>query len=85
LSQIIAARAQFAHGELLVVNVVEEQRLHGIDIAAAAPVEFVLDHVEQAAVQTLDEREGFKIEWPHFGLTARTRLRDLASLRIVHD
>src|SRR5262249_23021710 len=57
-------RAQLARGQLLVADVVEEQRLHRVDVGAAPPVEFVLDDVEQAAVQPLHQRQGLEIKWP---------------------
>jgi len=38
--------------------------LHGIDVAAAALVEFVLDHVEQPAMQPFDQRQGLEIQRP---------------------
>src|SRR5882757_5942930 len=49
-AEVIAARAQFARGQFLVADVVEQERLHRIDIGAAAAVESVLDDVEQAAM-----------------------------------
>src|SRR6185295_8485922 len=49
-AEIVAARAQFARGQFLVADIVEQQRLHRIDVGAAAAVEFVLDDVEQAAM-----------------------------------
>jgi len=45
-AKIIAARAQFARGQLLVADIVEQQRLHRIDVGAATAVEFILDNVE---------------------------------------
>jgi hypothetical protein len=41
--------------------------LHGIDVAAAAPVEFVLDHVEKAAMQPLNQPQGIEIGRPDLG------------------
>ena len=61
-AEIVAARAQFAGGQFGVADVEEEQRLDGVDVRAARPVELVLDHVEQATVQAFDEVEGFQIE-----------------------
>ena len=54
-TEVIAARAQFASGQLLVGDIIQQQGLNGVDIAAAAPVEFVFDHVEKAAMQPLNE------------------------------
>src|SRR5262249_48936290 len=50
-AEVIAARAQFAWRQLLARYIVKEQGLHAVDVAAAAAVEFVLDDVEQAAVE----------------------------------
>src|SRR6201994_657152 len=52
-AEIIAAGAQLAGGQLLVADVIEQQRLHRIDVRATAAVELVLDDVEQAAMQPL--------------------------------
>src|SRR5665213_56738 len=60
-AEIVAARAQFTRGQLLVANIVEQQRLHRIDVGAAAAVEFVLDDVEQPAVQPLNQGQGFVV------------------------
>ena len=54
-AEIVAARAQLARGELLVADIVQQQRLHRIDVGAAAAIELVLDDVEQAAMQPLDQ------------------------------
>ena len=63
-AEVVAARAQLARGQLLVADVVEQQRLHRIDVGAAAAVELVLDDVEQAPMQPLDQRQGIEIERP---------------------
>src|SRR6185437_16070669 len=42
-AEIVAARAQFAGSQLLVADIVEQKRLHGIDIRAPATIELVLD------------------------------------------
>src|SRR5262245_65206098 len=54
-AEIVAARAKLAGGQLLVSNVIEQQSLHRVDIGAAAPIEFILDDVEQSAMQPFDE------------------------------
>src|ERR1700726_2569603 len=61
-AEVIAARAQFARGQLLVANIIEQQSLHRIDIGAAAPIEFILDDIEQAAMQPLHQGQRFQIE-----------------------
>ena len=67
-AEIVAARAQFARGQLLVADVVEQQRLHRIDVGAAAAIEFILDDVEQAAMQPLHQSQRFEIERLHRSL-----------------
>src|SRR6516164_4502476 len=64
-AEVIAARAQLARGQFLVADVVEQERLHGIDIRAAAASELILDDVEQTAMQPLDQRQRFQIERLH--------------------
>src|SRR6266511_1167304 len=60
-AEIVSARAQLASGEILLADVVQEQRLYGIDIVAAPAVELVLDDVEQPTMQTLEQGQGFEI------------------------
>src|ERR1043166_4283914 len=79
-AEIIAARAQFAGGQFPVADVEQQQRLHRVDVGAAAAIELVLDDVEQTSVQPLDQSQGLEIErldmvepgltlgrLPHFG------------------
>ena len=63
-AEIVAARAQLTRGQLLVADIVEQQRLHRIDVGAAAAVEFILDHVEQPAMQPLHQGQSLMIERP---------------------
>src|SRR6516165_4602631 len=53
-AEIIAARAQLSGCELLVSDIVKQQRLNRVDVGTAAAIELVLDHIEQPAVQPLD-------------------------------
>ena len=76
-TEVIAARAQFAGGQFLVADIIKQQGLHGIDVAAAAPVEFVLDHVEKAAMQPLNQPQSIEIGRPDLGKPG-ARLRGLA-------
>ena len=64
-AEVVAARAQFARGQFLVADIVEQQRLHRIDVGAAAAIEFILDDVEQAAMQPLHQSQCFEIERLH--------------------
>src|SRR5262245_39523024 len=64
-AEVIAARAQLACGQLLVADIVEQQSLHRIDVGAAPTIEFVLDDVEQAAMQPLHQSQSFEIERLH--------------------
>ena len=70
-AEVVAARAQLARGQFLVADVIEQQRLHRIDVGAAAAIEFILDDIEQAAMQPLHQSQCFKIERLHRSLTGR--------------
>src|ERR1700681_4650722 len=61
-AEVITARPQFARGQFLVADVIEQQRLHRIDVGPAAAIEFVLDDVEQAAMQPLHQSQRLEIE-----------------------
>ena len=63
-AEIVAAGAQLAGGELLVADIVQQQRLHRVDVGAALAVELVLDHVEQSAMQALDQSQRLQIVRP---------------------
>src|SRR6202011_1039961 len=67
-TEVITSRAQFARGQLLVADVIEQERLHRIDVGAAAAIEFILDDVEQAAMQPLHQSQRFEIERLHRSL-----------------
>ena len=60
-AEVVAAGAQLARRQLLVADVVEEQRLDAVDVVAAAALELVLDDVEQAAMEPLHEVQGLQI------------------------
>src|ERR1700760_2217525 len=64
-AEIVAARAQLARGQLLVADVIEQERLHRVDVGTATAIELVLDDVEQAAMQPLHQRQGFQIKRLH--------------------
>src|SRR6476646_979491 len=53
-AEIVAARTQLTGRQFLVADVVEQQRLHRIDIGATTPIEFILDNVKQTAMSPLD-------------------------------
>src|SRR6266404_795124 len=67
-AEVIAARAQFARGQFLVADVIEQERLHRIDVGAAAAIEFILDDVKQAAMQPLHQSQRLEIERLHRSL-----------------
>src|SRR6478609_10881812 len=54
-AEVIAARTQLARSQFLVADVIEQQRLHRVDVGAAAAIEFILDDVEQRAMQPLHQ------------------------------
>ena len=60
-AQIMAARAQLARRQFLIADIEQQQRLHAVDLAFVAAIQFVLDHVEQLTMQPLDEIEGLEI------------------------
>ena len=45
-AEIVAARAQFAGGQLRIADVEQQQRLDGIDVAAAVAVELILEALQ---------------------------------------
>ena len=61
-AEIVAARPQFAGRQLGFADVEQKQRLDAVDVGAAGAVEFVLDHVEQPPMQTLDQRQRLQIK-----------------------
>jgi hypothetical protein len=60
-AEIMAAGAQFAGGQFLVADIEQQQRLHGIDLAFVAAIQFVLDDIEKLAVKPLNQVECFEI------------------------
>src|SRR6185436_15632576 len=64
-AEIVTARAKLARGQLLVADVVEQKRLHRIDVGTAPAVELILDDIEQSPMQPLYERQGIEIERPN--------------------
>src|SRR3984957_7636848 len=84
-AEIVAARTQLAGGELLVADIVQQQRLHRIDIGATAAVELVLDNVEQSTVETLDQGQRLEIVRPDV-VETRLTIGGLARLDgVFHD
>src|SRR5690606_33178481 len=61
-AEVVAARAQLARRQLGRADIEQQKRLDGIDVAAAVAVELILDHVEQAAMQPLDELKRFEVK-----------------------
>src|SRR5690348_3433591 len=64
-AEIVTARAQLARGQLLVADVIEQQRLHRVDVGTTTTIELVLDDIEQAAMQPLHQRQRLQIERLH--------------------
>src|SRR5690606_8446706 len=60
--KVVAARAQFARRQLRIADIEQQQRLDGVDVAAALTVEFVLDDIEQPAMESLHKLERLQIE-----------------------
>jgi hypothetical protein len=76
-AQIIAAGGELAHGELLLVDVEEDQGLDVVDVLDAEAVELGLDHFQEPAVQPLDQVDADEILVFHVHL-GRPRLRRLS-------
>ena len=90
-AEIVAARLQFAGRQLAVADVVEQQRLHAIELGAAEAIELVLDHVEQKAVQPLDQSQRLQILAAETssvrareGAPHQTQTHNAASLCLTH-
>src|SRR3981189_2144092 len=60
--EIVAARTQLSGRQLLVAAIVEQERLHRIDVRTAPAIELVLDDVEKPAMKPLDQRQGFELK-----------------------
>src|SRR5271170_4504740 len=84
-AEVIAARAQFARGQFLVSDIIEQQRLHRIHIAAATPIKLVLDDVEQATMQSLDQCQSFDIDRLYVARSSGSRWSNLCLENAVHD
>src|SRR5436309_8048918 len=67
-AEIVTTRAKLARGQLLVADIVQKQGLHRIDVAAAAAIELILNDVQKPAMQTLDQRQRFKIDRSDIGM-----------------
>jgi hypothetical protein len=63
-TEIVTAGAQLAGGQHLVADIVQELRLHRVDVCAPAAVEFVVDDIEQTPMQALDQDQRFQIMRP---------------------
>src|SRR6056297_2261424 len=58
---VVAAGLQLARGDLVVADVEQQERLHGVDVEQAEPLELVFHDVEQEAVQAFDEGKAFEV------------------------
>ena len=79
----MAARTQLARIHLLVADIEEKKRLDRIDFALIAPVQLVLDYVEQLAMQPFNEIQGLEIVLTKRG-DARKRRRSLRFSQCCH-
>ena len=57
----MTAGLQFAGGQFGISNVEQQQRLNRIDFRFAVALEVILDDIEKAAMQALDEVERLEI------------------------
>ena len=58
---IVAAAFQLSGGDFIVADVEQQQRLHGVDVQHADAFEFILDHVQQQAVQPFNQPERIEV------------------------
>src|SRR5580704_12668417 len=56
-AEIIAACAQFAGGQFLVADIIQEQCLYRVDVGSPAAVELILDNVQQSTMKPFDHRQ----------------------------
>ena len=59
----MATCAQLARRELLIADIEQEKSLNAVDLAFVAAIQFILDHIEQLPMQSLDEVERLQIEF----------------------
>jgi hypothetical protein len=82
-AEIVAPRAQLRGRQFLAADIEEQQTLRARQLQHAAAIELVLDEIEQAAVQPLDEVEGFAVAAPTAGSSVRGTGR--ASRRVTPE
>ena len=70
---VMATALQLAGGQFGIRHVVDEQCLHRVDAGFAMALEIILDDLEQAAVEPLDEAERVEVAELH---PAQSRIRD---------
>src|SRR5215217_8152251 len=58
---IVAARLELARRQLGIADIEEEERLNRVDLGLARPLEIILDDVEKAPMQPLDQHKRFEI------------------------
>src|SRR6202042_459781 len=61
-AEIIAARAQFAGGQFLVADIVQEQSLHRVDVRPPPTVELILDNVQQSTMKRFDPPQSLQVQ-----------------------
>ena len=59
--QVITAQRQFADGQLIAADAVKDQALHVVDVLDVLAVQLELEHVEELAVQPLNQLYGIII------------------------
>jgi hypothetical protein len=68
---VVASGLQLPRRDLVIADIEQQKRLHRVDVEHADPFEFVLDHVEQQAMQTLHHRQRVEIPGQEAGLVRR--------------
>ena len=82
-AQVIAALGEFAHRQLLLADIEEDQGLNVVEVTNAQAVQLGLDHFKALAVQTLDQRYSFDVNAFHGTLRKLARILDFLAAREV--
>src|SRR3954468_25001738 len=61
-AEIVAARTELAGGQFRLADVEEEQSLYAVHVGTAGTIEFILDHIKQSTVQTLNKRQCLQVK-----------------------
>ena len=80
-TQVVATLRQLTNRQSVVADVVEDQRLHVVDVTRTDPFEFEFDDLQELPVQTLDQRH--RVEVVLFQRHQRLTLAQNSQLRLT--